>query len=205
MTGLAMRIVGVSFALFLCCKPRGSTGMVAADPNLQTRPQSPAVSAGGNVTITYGLTPEQVQELIKAAAAGAVGPLADKIVDLSQKLGVTEGAALTLLKVLGQQDVPLEQLPQKLAEVTAQYKQAVERLAAIEPEDPVTRDLVARAEAAFKAGHLDEADRLLDQAEQADLAAADQAQQLARQAQSAAGAGVGFMLRRRLVRTATLP
>ena len=106
--------------------------------------------------------------------------------DLSQKLGVTQGAALTLLKVLGQQDVPLEQLPQKLAEVTAQYKQAVERLAALEPEDPVTRDLVARADAAFKAGHLDEADRLLDQAEQADLAAADQAQQLAQQAQSAA-------------------
>ena len=103
--------------------------------------QSPAVSAGGNVAITYGLTPEQVQQLTKAAAAGAVGSLADKIVDLSQKLGVTQGAALTLLRVLGQQNVPLEQLPQKLAEVTAQYKQAMDRLAALQPEDPVTQDL----------------------------------------------------------------
>ena len=103
--------------------------------------QSPAVSAGGNVAITYGLTPEQVQQLTKAAAAGAVGSLADKIVDLSQKLGVTQGAALTLLRVLGQQDVPLEQLPQKLAEVTTQYKQAMDRLAALQPEDPVTQDL----------------------------------------------------------------
>jgi len=77
--------------------------------------QSPAVSASGNVAITYGLTPEQVQQLTKAAVAGAVGPLVDKIVDLSQKLGVTQGAALTLLRVLGQQDVPLEQLPQKLS------------------------------------------------------------------------------------------
>ena len=84
-----------------------------------TGAQSPAVSAGGNVTITYGPTPEQVQELMKAAVAGATEPLADKIVDLSQKLGVTQGAALTLLRVLGQQDVPLEQLPQKLAEVTS--------------------------------------------------------------------------------------
>jgi hypothetical protein len=90
--------------------------------------QSPAVSAGGNVAITYGLTPEQVQELTKAAVVGATGPLTDKIIDLSQKLGVTQGAALTLLKVLGQQDVPLEQLPQKLAEATAQYKQAMDRL-----------------------------------------------------------------------------
>jgi tetratricopeptide (TPR) repeat protein len=122
----------------------------------------------------------------KAAAAGAVGPLADKIVDLSQKLGVTEGAALTLLKVLGEQDVRLEKLPQKLAEVTAQYKQAMDRLAALQPEDPVTQDLVARAKAAIKGGHLDEADQLLGQAEQADVAAAHQAQQLAQQAQAAA-------------------
>jgi tetratricopeptide (TPR) repeat protein len=148
--------------------------------------QSPAISASGNVAITYGLTPEQVQQLTKAAAAGAVGPLAGKIVDLSQKLGITQGAALTLLRVLGQQDVPLEQLPQKLAEVTAQYKQAVDRLAALQPEDPITQGLVGRAEAAIKGGHLDEADQLLSQAEQADVAAAHQAQQLAQQAQAAA-------------------
>jgi hypothetical protein len=61
-------------------------------------------------------------------------------------------AALTLLKVLVQQDVPLEQLPQKLAEVTAQYKEAIERLGALEPEDPVTRGLAVRADAAIKAG-----------------------------------------------------
>ena len=50
----------------------------------------------------------------------------------------------------------------------------------------MTRDLVARADTALKSGHLDEADRLLDQTEQADIAAADQAQQLAQQAQAAA-------------------
>jgi tetratricopeptide (TPR) repeat protein len=148
--------------------------------------QSPAITAGGNVAVTYGLTPEQVQELTKAAAAGAVGPLADKIVDLSNRLGVTQGAALSVLRITGQQDVPLEKLPQKLAEVAEQYKSAVERLATLDPQDPVTRDLVARADDAIKTGHLDEADQLVSQAEQVELTAARQAQQLAQQARAAA-------------------
>jgi tetratricopeptide (TPR) repeat protein len=148
--------------------------------------QSPAITASGNVAVTYGLTPEQVQELTKAATAGAVGPLADKIVDLSSRLGVTEGAAVSMLRIIGQQDVPPEKLPQKLAEVAAQYKSAMERLASLDPQDPVTRDLVARADAAFKAGRLDEADQLVSQAEQAEITAAHQAQQLAQQAQAAA-------------------
>jgi hypothetical protein len=101
--------------------------------------QSPAIAAGGNVAVTYGLTPEQVEELTKAAAAGAVGPLADRIADLSNRLGVTQGAAVTMLRIIGQQDVPLEKLPQKLAEVAEQYKSAMERLASLDPQDPVTR------------------------------------------------------------------
>src|SRR5215831_17035902 len=117
-----------------------------------TGDQSPALIADRDAIVTYGLTPEQVQELIKAAAAGAVGPLADKIVDLSGKLGVTQAAAVTMLRIIGQQDVPLERLPQKLAEVAQQYKSAMDRLGALDPQDPVTRDLVAQADTAFKAG-----------------------------------------------------
>jgi len=51
--------------------------------------QSPAVIAGRDAIVSYGLTPEEVKELTRAATAGAVGPLADKIVDLGTKLGVT--------------------------------------------------------------------------------------------------------------------
>ena len=134
----------------------------------------------------YGLTPEQVQDLTKAAVAGAVGPLTDRIVDLSSTLGVTQGAAVTMLRIIGQQDVPLEKLPQKLAEVAEQYKSAMERLASLDPQDPMTRDLIGRAAAAIKAGHLDDADQLVSQAEQAEIAAAHQAQQLAQQALAAA-------------------
>jgi len=146
--------------------------------------QSPAITAGRDATVSYiGLSPEQVQDLIKAAR---VGDDADKIADLSGKLGVLRGAAVTILGIVGQPDVPLERLPQKLAEVAEQFKQATARLAGLDPQDPITRDLVERAEAAIKVGNLEEADQLVSQAEQAEIAAAHQAQQLAQQAQAAA-------------------
>jgi hypothetical protein len=94
--------------------------VACAEERPPVRAQKGSVSIGGNVTgstITIGMTPEQVQELTKAAAAGATGPLADRIIDLSKKLGVTQDAALSLLRIVGERDVPLEQLPQKLAEV----------------------------------------------------------------------------------------
>jgi len=142
-------------------------------------PQSPAIVAGHDVNVTYGLTPEQVQ----AAIAGVTGQL----VEVSTKLGITQSAALTLLRVLGEQNVPLERLPEKLDEITARYKQAVERLATIDvQDDPVTGALVERAQAAIKDGRLDKADQLLSQAEQVEIAAAHQARQIANQAQAAA-------------------
>src|SRR5215472_11533381 len=81
---------------------------------------------GGVAQAARGLraiSPDQMQELTKAAAAGAVGPLADKIVELSQKLGVTQDATVTFLHILGQQEVPLESLGQKLHEVAENTNQ----------------------------------------------------------------------------------
>jgi hypothetical protein len=99
--------------------------------------QSPAVIAGRDAIVTYGLTPEQVKELTKAAVAGAAGPLTDRIVDLSNRLGATQGATLTVLRILGRGDVPLEQLPQKLAEVADQFQKAQAQLAALNPPEPI--------------------------------------------------------------------
>jgi hypothetical protein len=71
-----------------------------------------SVAAGGNasnntVTCNFGLTPEQLKEATKAAVEGATEPLLDRIVDIGKRLGVTEEAAKTLLKIAGEQpDVP---------------------------------------------------------------------------------------------------
>jgi chromosome segregation ATPase len=126
-----------------------------------------------------------VRELTKAAAAGAVGPLADRIVDLSNRLGVTRGAALTVLRILGERDVPLEQLPQKLAEVATQFQKLQAQLAALDPRNPLARGLVEQAQAEVKAGNFAKAHELLGQAKQAQIAAAQQARELRRRAQEA--------------------
>src|SRR5262245_33328917 len=75
-----------------------------------------SIAAGGSVTnntvtCNFGLTPEQLKELTKAAVAGATGPLLDRIEDISKRLGVTEEAAKALLRIVGEQtDVPDERL-----------------------------------------------------------------------------------------------
>src|SRR5215831_11670979 len=142
-----------------------------------TGDQSPALIAGRDAIVTYGLTPEQVQELTKAAAAGAVGPLADKIVDLSKRLGVTDNAVVTLLHILDQEEVPLERLPQKLSEIAEQYKKFQAQLAALNPQNPLARKLAEQAETEIKAGRFEQAHQLLRQVTQADIAAAQQARE----------------------------
>ena len=161
---------------------------LSAQQQAETRgDRSPALIAGRDAIVTYGLTPEQVQELTKAAAAGAVGPLADRIVDLSNRLGVTQGATLTMLRILDQGDVPLEQLPQKLAEVADQYKKFQAQLAALNPQNPLASGLIEQAQAEIKVGKADsliKAHQLLNQAKQAQIAAAQQARNLRQKAQS---------------------
>jgi tetratricopeptide (TPR) repeat protein len=166
-------------------------GLIGASPvSAQQRAvtsgnQSPALIAGRDAIVTYGLTPEQVQELTKAAAAGAVGPLANQIVDLSKRLGVTENAALTLLHILDQEDVPLERLPEKLGEVAVQYKKIQAQLAALNPQNPLARKLAEQAETEIKAGRFEEAHQLLRQVTQAAIAAAEQARELRQKAEAA--------------------
>jgi hypothetical protein len=105
-----------------------------------TAPGSVAVSRNViNSPITFGLKPEQVKELTEAAARGATGPLTSAIVDLSNRLGVTQGAMRTILAPVGQADVPAERLIEKLAEVFEQTRKAANAIAALQPDNPVAQ------------------------------------------------------------------
>ncbi len=57
----------------------GDTPVTAADCSIAAARDV----INNKITCNFGLTPEQVQELIKAAA----GPLTDRIVELSKQLG----------------------------------------------------------------------------------------------------------------------
>ena len=174
LAGMAVLILALSFPM-------------PADAQQTGGDQSPAISAGGNVSVSYlGLNPEQVRDLTRIAVSGATGPMAAQIGDLAQKLGATRGAAEAVLRAVGQQNVPLELLPQKLAEAAAEFQKLRTQAAALNPRNPVARDLVDRAQAAIKAGQFAEAHQFLQQARQTQVAAAQQARDLAEQARGAA-------------------
>ena len=168
---------------FVTCAP----ATVAA----QTRIEAPGGVAAQTITnspITFGLTPAQVKELTEAAARGATAPLTTAIVDLSKRLGVTEDATKTLLRIVGEQDAPPERLSETLNRVANDYKRMQAQAAALNPDNPTARGLVERAQTAITAGRLEEARQLLAQARQAQIAAAQEALKLRDQAQAAADA-----------------
>jgi tetratricopeptide (TPR) repeat protein len=82
--------------------------------------------------------------------------------------------------------VPPEKLPDTLAQIIARHKETLERLAALNSDDPEVKAKVEEAEAAVKVGDYDRANRLLSAAEDADLAAIRMAEDLERQAHGAA-------------------
>lgn len=157
----------------------------------QTRIEAPGGVAAASITnspITIGLSSEQVRKLTEAAARGATGPLTAAIVDLSKKLGVTEDATKTLLRIVGQQDVPLERLSETLNRVANDYRRLQAQVAVLDQQNPAARRQILQASAAIAAGDFARARDLLRSATLAQIAAAQQARQLGEQARAAESA-----------------
>ncbi|MBD3324354.1 tetratricopeptide repeat protein [candidate division KSB3 bacterium] len=90
---------------------------------------------------------------------------------LAGELAVTKSALKSFFKILEQQQVPLEDLDSKLREIAANYKELVQRLRHIQSEDPQVIAFKEQASAAIEAGRYQQAEDLLNQAEDADMAA----------------------------------
>jgi tetratricopeptide (TPR) repeat protein len=107
---------------------------------------------------------------------------------LAEKLKFTTEAVIGFFQTLGEQNVPPEKIQAKLIEITFRFGAAKELLATINPDDPATKTLVDQAKAELDKGHPDAASALLQRAEEAELAAANQARALAQRATAVADA-----------------
>src|SRR5271166_1585006 len=144
----------------------------------------------GQITIN-GVDPNVLATMAKtfaneiAATATARAQAEANSAELAAKLGFTSAAVGEFFRILGKDDVPLEKLPERLTEIAQHFAQTRDTLAALEPDDPQIVAIVAQATEALEAGQLSDADRLLDQAKDLELAALREAQELKKRMQEA--------------------
>jgi tetratricopeptide (TPR) repeat protein len=108
-----------------------------------------------------------------------------KAAELATKLGFTSAAVGKFFETLGERDVPEEKVPARLIEIATHFAQTRDELAALEPDDPHAAALAQSAKEALDGGQLTEADALLEQAKEGELAALRQARELKEKAQKA--------------------
>jgi tetratricopeptide (TPR) repeat protein len=162
---------------------------------LQSRQKPRAIEAGscsiatagivGNNTVTcnFGLTQEQLNQLTEAAVKGATQGLQDHIEKISNTLGVTQDAARTLLKIVGDDpNIPDDKRDEALTKVASDFKRLRVQVAGLNPENPTARALVQQAKFEIDAGHLQRARELWRQATQAEIVAVQEARSLSEKA-----------------------
>jgi hypothetical protein len=135
----------------------------------------PAVLTAVTKTFTDQLT-ATTEAKAKAEAQAA---------ELAAKLGFTDAAVAEFFKVLGEKNVPKDKVPSRLIEIATHFAETRDTLSALEPDDPHAAELAQAAKQALDSGRLAEADGLLDQAKEAELAAFRQAHELKQKAQEA--------------------
>ena len=81
--------------------------------------------------------------------------------------------------------MPADKAPARLIEIATHFAQTRAELAALEPDDPHAAELAHSAQEALDGGRLTEADALLEQAKEGELAALRQARKLKQKAQEA--------------------
>src|SRR5262249_35107821 len=120
-----------------------------------------------------------------AATTEAKAQADAKAAELAAKLGFTSAPVVEFFKILGEQDVPEEKVPARLIEVATHFAHTRDELAALEPDDQHAGELARSAKQALDRGRLTEADVLLEQAKEGELAALRQAREFKQKAQEA--------------------
>ena len=150
-----------------------------------------AVPAGSHAvsvqscTVHVGVSITELLPLLEAEKGKATAPLRAQLDALAVRLGLTEEAIRNFLRILGERDIPADQLAERFAEIVQRHRDTLQRLTVLAADDPADNGLIEQARTAMQAGDYDEADRLLAESENADLIVARQAQSLALAAQAA--------------------
>jgi tetratricopeptide (TPR) repeat protein len=114
--------------------------------------------------ITVGFAPETVQELIKTATKSSQD-LIEKSAELSKQLNMNEEAVRQFLSILGEQQVPPEELAPKLAEIAERYKTLTAQMSIVSADEPEVAQRKAEALRALERGDLRRTDALLAEIE----------------------------------------
>jgi len=138
-----------------------------------------------DIIVKYGLTEPEVRALFLALQKEE-GAQVNKVTELATRLAVTSEAVRNFFRILQEQQVKEEDLLPKLAEIAGSHLDLLARPKILEPdEDPAVAAAITEARSAVDRGDYEAADRLLSQAENLELAAANVALELERQAQAA--------------------
>jgi len=145
-----------------------------------------AIGAGAQAMVQIGLSSEEVASLLVEAGTAHLA----KVDDLARQLNASREAVTGFLKILREDDVPLDSLASKLELIAQRHLALVSRLGALDPENDCARhsiasarDIIARAASSTEYG---QADHLLFEAEQSQQAQIQLAEKLARDAEAAA-------------------
>ena len=123
---------------------------VAAQPRIE----APGGVAAGTITnspITIGATPAEQLHLVEIfskqiAVSDEARAKAEALVAVTAtQLGFTRAAVISFFRIVGEQDVPQEQIGTKLGEIAAKYRALMDRWSVLDTADPATAALAAQA------------------------------------------------------------
>lgn len=146
-----------------------------------------ASGPGASATVNIGLRPEEIATLLQAAGAAQQG----KIDELAARLNASREAVMGFLRILKEDDVPVEQLATKMTFIAQRHVSMLERLAALDPEDVEALGYIEDAQQilrrAVSGADYDRSDELLTAAEEAQGRSLQRVEALEHEAHEAAG------------------
>jgi tetratricopeptide (TPR) repeat protein len=186
---IAPRLLSLALCFALASpaqRPPAPTSTAGQGSQVSNGNNSPNISdVNGNVILQYGVPPKQLYELLQAAGKSQL----QKIDVLSKQLQTTSEAVRGFLTILNASDVPVERWPQTLNEIAKRYRDMLQRLAVLDPENPKSKSILEQARTILNQAHsvaeYDRADALLAQVEAADTQGVQESEALEHEAREA--------------------